>query len=113
VTDTQDTLLDLIEQDPRRTWDRALIDNAVHQAAARNGGVVSTNAVRDLLRNPDGQLRVQPQTIGPRLRALTLAGVLEVTGWETNTDGASRNSGKPQVVRRLLSAPRSDAGTPR
>jgi hypothetical protein len=102
MTDTQDTLLSLIEQDPRRSWDRALIDNAVHEAAARNGGVVSTNTVRDLLRNDDGRLRVQPQTIGPRLRALTLAGLLEVTGWETNTDTAGRNAGKPCMVRRLV-----------
>ena len=105
MTDYQTaSLLDLIDSDPRRDNDRAQIDRAVEKVAARDGGVVSTNAVRRELTGPYG-LVVLPQAIGPRLRALTLAGVLAEDGWETNDDTAGRNSGKPQRLRRWVGGP--------
>lgn len=92
-----------IDTDYRRGYDRELIDAAVQRVAARDGGRVSTNAVRRELTNGAGKLRVQPQCIGPRLRNLTLAGVLAVTAeWEPNNDVASGNAGKPQRVRRWV-----------
>lgn len=94
-------VVDIVEREERGEDDRARIDDAVRRVAMRDGGRVSTNAVRKQLTNEHG-LTVQPQRIGPRLRALTLAGVLEVTGWEINDDTEGRNSGKPLRVRRWV-----------
>lgn len=78
----QGSLLDLIDADPIHEGDRRRIDTAVRSAALEHRGVVSTNDVRKLLTNQHG-LTVQPQLIGPRLRTLTVAGVLQLDGWET------------------------------
>lgn len=94
-------MLDLIDADRVHADDRDRIDTAVRAVARANAGVVSTNAVRAHLTNAWG-LTVTPQCIGPRLRALTLAGVLEVTGWEINEDQAGRNAGKPLLLRRWV-----------
>ncbi len=96
-------VLDLVESDYRRSYDRWLVDEAVRKVAMRDGGTVSTNAVRRELTNGSGRLRVQPQVIGPRLRALTLSGVLRMTDrWEINDDKAGRNAGKVQKIRQWV-----------
>jgi hypothetical protein len=96
------SLLDLIDSDPRREHDRARIDDVVRRVAMRDGGTVSTNAVRKELTGEWG-LTVLPQAIGPRLAALTRQGVLEVVGWEEN-DGPNGNAGRPQKLRRWVGA---------
>jgi len=94
-----------VDADWRRAADRDAIDSAVRRVAAANGGMVSTNAVRRELTSRYGTgYVVCPQAIGPRLAALTRAGVLEVVGWDTSDDVAGRNAGKPQKVRRWVGA---------
>ena len=95
--------LDTVDTDWRKERDRAAIDDAVRAVAAANDGVVSTNALRAELTTRYGVgYVVAPQAIGPRLAALTRAGVREVIGWETSTDAAGRNVGKPQKLRRWV-----------
>lgn len=94
-------VLDLIDSDARREDDRARIDDAVRRVAMRDGGRVSTNAVRKQLTNEYG-LTVLPQAIGPRLHTLTRDGVLAVDGWEVNDDTKGGNAGKPLRVRRYV-----------
>lgn len=101
VDDDTATVVDIVEREERGHDDRARIDEAVRRVAMRDGGRVSTNAVRKQLTNEHG-LTVQPQRIGPHLRALTLAGVLELDGWEVSTDTVGRNAGKPLRVRRWV-----------
>lgn len=92
--------LDTVDGDWRREADRQTIDDAVRAVAAANDGVVSTNALRAELTTRYGVgYVVSPQAIGPRLAALTRAGVLEVIGWETSTDAAGGNAGKPIKLR--------------
>lgn len=98
-------VLNAVDSDWRRVADRDAIDSAVRRVAAANGGMVSTNAVRRELTSRYGTgYVVCPQAIGPRLAALTRAGVLEVVGWEENSDTAGRNAGKMQKVRRWVGA---------
>ena len=104
MTDYQTaSLLDLLDSDPRRESDRAAIDRAVEKVAAKHAGRVSTNDVRRELTGPYG-LTVQPQAIGPRLRALTNAGTLALDGYDVNDD-SSGNAGKPQRLRRWVGGP--------
>ena len=92
-----------VDSDPRREHDRAVIDAAVRAVAARNGGTVSTNAIRRELTSRYGSgYVVSPQSIGPRLAQLTRDGVLEVIGRDINTDAAGRNAGKEQPLRRWV-----------
>lgn len=99
-------VLERVDTDHRRDYDRWLIDQAVRRVAMRDGGIVSNNAVRRQLVNADGDYTVLPQAIGARIAALTRQGVLEATGaLEQNDDKAGGNSNKWQPVRRWVREP--------
>lgn len=92
VDEATGDLLDLIQADwlPFADDDRNAIAYAIREDARRHDGHVSSNRVRAAITR-----QVAPHRVGPVYRALCLAGVLRVDGWETSDDTKGRNSGKP------------------
>ena len=95
-SDTAD-ILDTVNADwlPFAPAERIRIAAAIRSDAATHDGSVSPNRVRAALAALPVAEQPKPQRVGPVYRALCLAGMLQVDGWETSTDRHGRNSGKP------------------
>jgi len=105
-------ILTLVQGDPIHARDRAMLTAAIVADARANGGQVSSNRVRESLRDADGDLTVYPRMIGAHYMALKNRGILRTTDtWETSTDRHGNNSGKPCWVYTL--DPRYWAGSSR
>jgi len=98
VDNTTASLLDLIQSDwrPFAQDDMNTIAAAIKLDAETHDGEIHPNRVRRDLAG-----KVKPQRVGITYRAMCLAGLIEVDGWDVN-DGTgvdrenSGNSGKPQ-----------------
>lgn len=100
VTEQQD-LLALIADDPIHSTDRATVEAAIREDAARHDGHIDPNRVRALLTNAHG-LTVYPRVIGATYSALRQAGVIVADGWTVSTDTNGGNAGKPARLYRLV-----------
>lgn len=82
--------------------------------AASTDGVVDKNTVRDLLRQPNGELAIKSTRLGPFYSVAAASKpsrmhpervpFLDVDGWNINDDKTSGNAGKPQTLYRLRKA---------
>jgi hypothetical protein len=97
---TQLTLADAPVVDPH-AGERDRIAATIAAVAARHGGRVSTNDVREALRGSVDH----PRLVGQVYRALRQRGVLVEAGAERSTDVAGGNAGRWVPVYDYVSAP--------
>ena len=106
--DATGSLLDLINADwrPFCEDDRNTIARAIRDDAEANGGSINANRVRDRLAALPVLDQPKPQRVGPVYRALCLAGVISVDGWDTTLHTETgRNGGKPARTYRWVGEP--------
>ncbi|MDF1603361.1 hypothetical protein [Nocardioides sp. YIM 152315] len=106
VDEATASLLDLIDADwrPFAEADRNTIAAAIRDDARFHSGQVHPNRVRDALAALPVFKQPKPTRVGPTYRAMTLAGYLEVDGWDVSDDSRGKNAGKPIRLYRWVGA---------